>query len=197
LAVFAAAVTGLMLIPGPNVALITANSMAHGKRFGFVTVAGTASAMAVQLGVTALGLTALLGAAGAVFTWVRLAGAAYLIWLAIQTWRAPPTSTVQPVAPNAMAVFSRGLLVSLTNPKTLVFYAAFLPQFIRPEGSLAAQMAILAALFLAIALTVDTGWVFAAHLARTQLARHAQVRQRVTALLLGGTGLGILLLRDR
>ena len=89
-AAFVAAVTVLMLIPGPNVALIVANSVAHGARYGLLTVAGTSSAMVLQLAVAALGMTELLGTLGSWFEWVRWIGVGYLLWLGVSYWRAAP-----------------------------------------------------------------------------------------------------------
>src|SRR5580692_2954791 len=89
-AAFVAAATILMLIPGPNVALIVANSLAHGARFGLTTVAGTAAAMVVQLALTVLGLSTLLGELGNAFEWLRWIGVGYLVWLGVSAWRAPP-----------------------------------------------------------------------------------------------------------
>src|SRR5437879_8267772 len=87
---FIAATAVLMLIPGPNVALIVANSVAHGTRFGLLTVAATSSGVVVQLTLTVLGATALMNFLATSFDWLRWAGVAYLIWLGIATWRAPP-----------------------------------------------------------------------------------------------------------
>src|SRR5690349_22994661 len=117
---FVAAVTTLMLIPGPNVALIVANSVAHGARYGLLTVAGTSSAMVLQLGVTALGMTELLGTLGSWFEWIRWIGVAYLLYLGVSYWRAAPvdlTKTV-PERRSPRAMFTRAFLVSLANPKT-------------------------------------------------------------------------------
>src|SRR5687768_2349978 len=86
-AAFVAAVAILMLIPGPNVALIVANSVAHGARYGLLTVAGTSSAMMLQLAVTALGMTELLATLGSWFEWVRWIGVAYLLYLGVSYWR--------------------------------------------------------------------------------------------------------------
>src|SRR5690348_5200874 len=79
----------LMLIPGPNVALIVANSVAHGRRYGLMTVAGTASAMVIQLAVTALGLVGTLEILGHLFEWARWAGVGYLMYLGFVQWNAP------------------------------------------------------------------------------------------------------------
>src|SRR6185369_16297618 len=86
---FIAAVTVLMVIPGPNVALIVANSVAHGSRYGLLTVAGTSTAMLLQLGLVAVGMTPLLGALGSWFELLRWIGVAYLVYLGIREWRAP------------------------------------------------------------------------------------------------------------
>lgn len=118
-AAFVAAVTILMLIPGPNVALIVANSVAHGARYGLLTVAGTSAAMVLQLGVTALGMTELLEALGGWFEWVRWIGVAYLVWLGVSYWRAVPADLTRtaPERASARAMFGRALLVSLSKPQ--------------------------------------------------------------------------------
>src|SRR5688572_32472476 len=101
-AAFVAAVAILMLIPGPNVALIVANSVAHGARYGLLTVAGTSSAMMLQLAVTALGMTELLATLGSWFEWVRWIGVAYLLYLGVSYWRGA-AGGVSPPAPGRRA----------------------------------------------------------------------------------------------
>ena len=194
---FVAATAILMLIPGPNVALIVANSIAHGARYGLLTVAGTTAAMVVQLGVTALGMTALLGDLARAFEILRWIGVGYLFWLGFNAWRAPAadlTKTApQPRSPKA--IFLRGFLVSLTNPKTLLFYAAFFPQFIDPGAGFAPQIALLAGTFLAVAMIVDGGWAVLAARFRGLLAVNGRLRNRLTGGLLMGAGLGLALAR--
>jgi threonine/homoserine/homoserine lactone efflux protein len=195
---FILAVSVLMLIPGPNVALITANSVAHGVRFGLLTVAATTAAMAVQLGFTALGLTAFLGAAGTVFFWLRWLGAGYLVYLGVSHWRAAPADlTAIRAAPKSAAILRRGLLVSLTNPKTLLFYSALFPQFIVPGQPLGRQLAVLSLTFLFIAAVIDSFWAILAHQARRLLARQGRFRNRLTGGLLIGAGLGLAAARHR
>lgn len=179
---FAATVTALMLIPGRNVALIVANSVAHGPRYGLLTVLGTTSAMVVQLALTAFGMSALLRGLGEGFTWLRWIGVAYLLWLGVRQWRATPAELgrVQAEPKRARAIWARAFLVSLTNPKTLFFYGAFLPQFVRPGPDLALQFAVLAASFLLIAITVDSLWAVAAGRARRLLIRHTRASNRVS-----------------
>ena len=190
---FVAAVTILMLIPGPNVALIVANSVSYGFRYGLLTVAGTSSAMVVQLSLTILGMTELLGTLGSWFEWIRWIGVAYLIYLGVTTWRAPPLNLaeVPPEPKSARAMYTRALLVSLTNPKTLFFYGAFFPQFVVTSHSFGAQVAMLSATFLLLAVMVDCGWAVAAGRARRLLAVHGRLRNRISGGLLVGAGIGL------
>jgi len=190
---FVLAVTILMLIPGPNVALIIANSVAYGPRYGLLTVAGTSSAMVLQLALTVLGMTELLGTLGTWFEWIRWIGVAYLIYLGIVQWRAPPLNLaeVAPEPKSARAMFTRALLVSLTNPKTLFFYGAFFPQFVVTSQNVEAQVAILTATFLLLAVLLDGGWALAAGRARRLLAVHGRLRNRISGGLLVGAGIGL------
>ncbi len=198
-AAFVAAVAVLMLIPGPNVALIVANSVAWGARYGLLTVAGTASAMVVQLAVTGLGMTAVLGTMGEWFGWVRWAGVAYLLYLGVMQWRAPAAdlTATRPEPKSRRAIFLRALLVSLTNPKTLFFYGAFFPQFVSPAHAIAPQIFLLAASFLAVALVIDSGWAMLAARARRVLARRGRLRNRLSGGMLIGAGLGLAALRGK
>src|ERR1700742_4430916 len=109
---FLAATVVLVLIPGPNVAVITANSVAYGARFGLLTVAGTSTAILIQLALTGLGLSAALDTLGAWFEWIRWIGAAYLVYLGIAQWRAAALDLAQtaPLPRSARAIFGRGLL---------------------------------------------------------------------------------------
>ena len=194
---FVLAVTVLMLIPGPNVALIVANSVTYGFRYGLLTVAGTSSAMVVQLGLTVLGMTELLGTLGAWFEWIRWIGVAYLIYLGVAQWRAPPVNLAEvvPEPKSARAMFTRALLVSLTNPKTLFFYGAFFPQFVVTSHDVGAQVAILSATFLLLAVLLDGCWALAAGRARGLLAMRGRLRNRISGGLLVGAGVGLALAR--
>lgn len=196
---FIAAAVVLMLIPGPNVALIVANSVAHGTRFGLLTVAGTSSAMVPQLAMTALGMTAGLVALAGWFEWVRWIGAAYLVYLGIAQWRAPPVdlTRARPQAKSARAIYARGLLVSLTNPKTLFFYGAFFPQFVVLNDRVGVQILVLSATFLTIAIAIDSSWALLAGRARRLVAAQGRWPNRLTGGLLVGAGLGLALARHR
>ncbi|TAJ83386.1 LysE family translocator [Reyranella sp.] len=191
---FIAACVVLIAIPGPNVALIVANSVAHGARYGLMTVAGTASAMVLQLALVVLGASALLGMLANLFDWLRWLGVAYLVWLGVRTWRATATDLagIQAEPRSLASIFARGFAVSLTNPKTLLFYAAFLPQFITASGGGAThQLLLLAGTFLVVAVLLDGAWALLASRLRSLLQARARLRNRITGSLLIGAGVGL------
>ena len=196
---FILATTILMLTPGPNVALIVANAVAWGTRYGLLTVTGTAAAMVVQLGLTALGMSAALGALAAWFEWLRWLGVGYLLWLGVRQWRAPPIDLTRvPAQPrSARAIALRGFLVSLTNPKTLLFYGAFLPQFVGLDRPVLPQIALLSGVFLVLAVALDGGWAVLAGRTRFLLASRGRLRNRLSGGLLMCAGLGLALARRR
>ena len=194
---FVLACVFLIVIPGSNVALIVANSVAHGARFGLLTVAGTSSAVVVQLSLTVLGASAVLNFLAASFDWLRWLGVVYLVWLGIAAWRAPAVdlAQVRPQARSARRILVRGFLVGLTNPKTLLFYGAFLPQFITPGPTASDQLLLLAVTFLVVAVVLDIAWALLAGRLRVLLMAHVRLRNRLTGGLLMGAGVGLALAR--
>ncbi len=192
---FVLATVILILIPGPNVSLIVANSIAHGTRYGLLTVVGTASAIVVQLALTALGLTATLGVLAGWFEWVRWIGVAYLLYLGIRQWTAAPVdlTRTRPQPRSFRVIALRGFLISLTNPKTLLFYGALFPQFIATDLPIAPQVALLALTFFAIATGLDCGWALLAGRVRGVLAIRGRLRNRVSGGFLIGAGIGLAL----
>jgi homoserine/homoserine lactone efflux protein len=192
---FVAASTILILIPGPNVSLIVANSIAHGTRYGLFTVAGTSSAIVVQLALTALGLTAALGTLAGWFEWIRWVGVAYLLYLGIRHWAAAPVDLThtRPQPRSFRAITLRGFLISLTNPKTLLFYGAFFPQFLVPDAPIAPQVALLSLTFFVIAAGLDCGWALLAGRVRGVLAVRGRLRNRLSGGFLIGAGIGLAL----
>jgi threonine/homoserine/homoserine lactone efflux protein len=194
---FIAATVILMVIPGPNVALIVANSVAHGTRFGLLTVAATSSAVVVHLALTVAGATAVLNVLATSFDWLRWLGVAYLIWLGVSAWRAPATDLAQTKAQarSARVIFARGFLVGLTNPKTLLFYGAFFPQFVTPGPNAGHQLLLLAVTFLVVAIVCDSTWAILAGRLRALLVAHARLRNRLTGGLLVGAGVGLAMAR--
>ena len=137
---FLLACVAVMVVPGPAVTLIVANGLRHGRRAGLLNVAGVQLGLGLTLGVALLGLASLIAAMGAWFVWVRLAGAAYLVWLGCKMLM----SSGEVEAGAALrkprgGFFAQGLAVSLSNPKTLLFFGAFFPQSLEvgrdPDGA--------------------------------------------------------------
>lgn len=179
---FVLATAALIAIPGPNVALIVANSVEHGRRFGLITVAGTSAAMVPQLLLTIAGMTGALALFSHLFEWLRWMGVAYLAYLGVQALRAKPVdlTKIRPEPGSSREIFVRGFLVSLTNPKTLLFYGAFFPQFIDLSGNIAQQLWLLSATFLVIAITLDACWALTGGRLRKLLAGRGVLRNRIT-----------------
>jgi homoserine/homoserine lactone efflux protein len=176
----------VLLIPGPNVALIVSTSIAHGRRHGLVTVAGTSSAMVLQLGLTIAGLATVLTMTAALFFWLRWAGVFYLCYLAFRAWFAPITTSTPtiPAAKSLVGAYLRGLLISLTNPKTLLFFGAFLPQFVSPAAPLLPQLLLLAASFLVLAILFDSTWAVLAGRLGSTLGTKTRLRNWIQGALL-------------
>ena len=183
----------LVIIPGPNVALIVANSIRYGIRMGAVTVLGTTVGVAIQLVVVVLGVAAVVEIAADALVWIRWAGVVYLVFLGVRTWNAPAQDLSAVTA--APAVFWRGCMIAAMNPKTLLFNAAFLPQFIATDGSAGMQLAVVATVFLAVLLIGDMIWALAAGSARRLLSRYSGARNRVTGGFLVVAGVGLALSR--
>ncbi len=172
---YVAAVLLLILTPGPTMLMCMTHSVNHGPRRAMTAVAGAITAVLGVMLLSAMGLGALLAASEAAFTTLKIAGAAYLIWLGIRTFR----SSAAPLAPadgdadaradvhasasrmpgpSALrAFYSQGFLVGASNPKAVLFFAAFFPQFLDPAHAIAPQFAILALTFVALEATVLTG----------------------------------------
>ena len=186
-----AATAILVMIPGPNVAVIVANSLRHGVRMGAVTVFGTTAGVALQLAAVVIGITAIVELAADALTWIRWAGVAYLVWLGMRTWCEPADEAGKAIA--APAMFWRGCLVAAANPKTLLFSAAFLPQFVTSDANTAGQLALVATVFLAVLLIGDLLWAVCAGAARRLLERHAATRNRLTGGIIVAAGIGLAL----
>lgn len=194
---FVLATVILILIPGPNVSLIVANSIAYGTRYGLLTVAGTSSAIVVQLALATLGLTATLDMLAGWFEWVRWVGVAYLLYLGVRQLAAAPVdlTRTRPQPRSFRAIAPRGFLISLTNPKTLLFYGAFFPQFVSADAPIVPQVVLLSLTFLGIAGALDTGWALLAGRVRGVLAIRGRLRNRLSGGFLIGAGIGLALAR--
>jgi len=170
---FCLACAALAATPGPNMLFLVSRTLAQGRAAGFVSLAGTSSGFALHAVAAALGLSALLAAVPLAYDVVRWAGAVYLAWLAIVTWRAGDERTASVVAPHAAPrqMFRQGLLTAVLNPKVAVFQLALFPQFVDPaRGSVLMQSLVLAVTQLVIVIAGDSACVFAATGARRWFA---------------------------
>jgi threonine/homoserine/homoserine lactone efflux protein len=175
-AAFAAAALVLIVIPGPGVLFVIGRALAHGRRTALLSVAGHAAGNWVVAVCVALGVGTVVERSATVFTAVRLAGAAYLVWLGIQAVR--HRNSLAEVLDSAAAprgdvrAAREGLVVGVTNPKAVILFAAVLPQFVdRPAGHVPAQMLILSAISIMIGLASDSCWGLAASIIRSWFAR--------------------------
>lgn len=193
-AAYVAACFAIVLVPGPTVTLIIANALRHGARAGLANVAGTQAGLALMLLILALGFSALVAIFGAIFDWIRLAGAAYLVWLGVRLWRARGRSVEGDGPPPAPGFFWQGLLVALSNPKVLLFFGAFIPQFVDPSQSTLGQSLILGATFMLVATVCDGAYALAAARAGGFLSRRRVVlleRMSGSLLIAGGMWLAL------
>ena len=193
---------GLVLTPGPNMLYLVSRSLTQGRRAGLISLVGTALGFLVYLFTAVLGISAIFVAVPAAYVALKIAGAAYLLYLAWGVLR-----------PGAQAVFEvrrlpqdpprrligMGLLTNLLNPKIAILYLSLLPQFIDPDrGSVALQSLVLGSIQIAIALTINGLFVIIAGSLAVLLARHPVVA-RVQRWLMGSAlaGFGVKLLTDR
>ncbi len=173
LAAFLLASLALAAAPGPAVVYIVTRTIAQGRRAGIASVVGVALGNLGNAIGAAIGLAALMALSSAAFTVIKFAGAAYLIYLGIKALR-PAEGGVEGVPfqePDFGRIFRQGCLVALLNPKTALFFAAFLPQFIDPAGSAIVQSVLFGSLFVLIATCTDMAYVMAAGVATTALGR--------------------------
>lgn len=144
-AAYFAACAVIIIVPGPTVTLIIANSLKHGSRAGLLNVAGTQAGLAIMIAIVGIGLSSVIATLGHWFDWLRLAGAAYLIWLGWKMFRSAGNAEdgAAPARAPRGGFFLQGVLVALSNPKTLLFFGAFFPQFLDPARDHATQIAIM------------------------------------------------------
>jgi threonine/homoserine/homoserine lactone efflux protein len=178
----------LILVPGPSVLFVVTRSLTLGPRAGLATVVGNAAGVYVQVIAVALGVGALVQESIHVFTAIKLVGAAYLVYLGVQTFRHRRTLAAALDAPVERKLVRRILgdafVVGILNPKVIVFFMAILPQFVdRSSGSVALQLLTLGAIFCLIALVCDSMWALLAGVARSWLVGSPR---RLEAI--GGTG---------
>lgn len=193
---YLAACIAIVIVPGPTVTVIIANSIRHGARAGLLNVAGTQLGMAFYLLILAFGLASVMAIIGEWFNVIRLIGAVYLIWLGIKLWMSKGDISAKDVKPVKGGFFLQGLFVVLTNPKVLLFFGAFLPQFIDPAGNYPAQIAVLGATFILVALVLDSGYAFMSGGVGAWLSRkRVRLLERISGTFLIGGGIWLALVR--
>jgi threonine/homoserine/homoserine lactone efflux protein len=186
----------LVLTPGPIVTLVISTAATRGIRAAMITVIGTTLGNAVLLTCIALGLNWVLRTSAEVFEVMRWAGAAYLVWLGIQAWRQAGNEGMAPPPRGHVHVW-RGFVVAMTNPKTIAFFTAFLPQFIDPTLPVGRQLVVMCAVTVLIAGTLDAVWGIAAGYGRAWFMKpaHNKLLGRLSALALIGGGIWLSLAR--
>ncbi len=196
---FLAACIALALLPGPVVTLVIANGLRHGTRAALTNILGVQVGLAIVIGIVAVGLTSLMATMGYWFDWVRFAGAAYLVWLGIKLIRAVEgVSAEAPPPPPRGGFFLQGFVVLLSNPKVLVFFGAFIPQFMDMSRDHVSQVALLGVTFMITGAITDSIYAILAGRARKFFsARRTRLLSRVSGGFMIGGGVWLALTRAR
>ncbi len=193
---FAAASAVLLAIPGPTILLVISYALGHGRKTAGATVAGVALGDFTAMTASMLGLGALLATSAAIFTVLKWVGAAYLVWLGIQLWRAPVdgndgTGGEAPARERPLRIFLHAYAVTALNPKSIVFFVAFLPQFLDLSQPLFTQMAIFEVTFLTLAILNASLYAALATAAKSTISKPniRRIVNRTGGSLLIGAGL--------
>jgi homoserine/homoserine lactone efflux protein len=196
---FAATCALIVIIPGPTVTLIVANSLRHGTRAGLLNIAGSQLGFACMIAIVLAGLASLIEAMGLWFDYIRFAGAAYLVWLGIKLLRSSGSFSAMENAPKPRVGFcAQGFLVVLSNPKALLLFGALFPQFIDPAGDYVSQVLLLGVTAMIIALVFDSSYAILTGRAGVLLSqRRIRLLSRASGLCLIGGGAWLALARSR
>jgi threonine/homoserine/homoserine lactone efflux protein len=189
----------ITLIPGPTVTVIVANSLAHGTRAGLLNVAGTQLGLGLMMATLVVGLSSVIAAMGWAFDWLRIAGAIYLAWIGWKLLRSPDSlaETRSAAAPRG-GFLLQGFLVLMSNPKALLWFGAFIPQFVDPKGNYVAQIVLLGATAMAVALLSDGAYAVLTGRAGAMLSRkRVRLVSRLGGTFLIGGGVWLALMRTR
>jgi threonine/homoserine/homoserine lactone efflux protein len=191
---YVAACLALVMVPGPTVTVIIANSLRHGAKAGLLNVAGTQAGVAIWLAIAVAGLGAALQFMGVWFDLLRWAGAAYLFWLGLKLIRSKGELAMAERSRPHGSFFLQGFIVILSNPKMLVLFGALIPPFIDSSGDFVRQLIFLGLTFMAVAAVGDGAYAFAAGRAGQLLSR-SRIRVIETAsglfLMAGGIWLAL------
>jgi len=193
---FAIASFLIVIVPGPTVTVIIANSLRAGSRAGLLNVAGTQIGILTMIAILAVGLNTVVAVVGEAFVVLKVAGALYLIWLGIKLWRADGSlgEADESVRTRSIAGYVwQGFVVIWSNPKALFLFGAFIPQFVSTSGNPAAQTVILGATFVVVATVCDSVYAFAAGRTGGWLNRkNIRLVERISGTCLIGGGLWML-----
>ena len=189
----------IALVPGPTVTVIVANSLAHGSRAGLLNVAGTQLGLALMMAILVVGLSSVIAAMGWLFDWLRWAGAAYLVWLGWKLLRAPEAMIdIQKSSMPRGGFLLQGFLVLMANPKALLWFGAFIPQFVDPSGNYVGQIVLLGVTAMAVALVSDGAYAVVTGRASAMLSRkRVRLVSRLSGGFLIGGGIWLALTRGR
>src|SRR5260221_3564412 len=197
---FVAACIALALIPGPVVSLVIASGLRHGTRAAMTNILGVQVGLTIVIGIVAIGLPSLMATMGYWFDWVRFAGAAYLVWLGYKLIRFPVegVSADEPPPPPRGGFFLQGFFVLLSNPKVLVFFGAFIPQFMDMSQDHISQVALLGFTFMVTGAITDSIYaVLAGRARRFFSARRTRLVSRISGGFMIGGGIWLALTRAR
>lgn len=189
-------VVGLSVTPGPNSLLVLSHGALYGHRRATFTVLGGALGFILLIGLSMLGISALLQTVSGALTALKVIGGAYLCWLGFKLWRAPaieltPVQAASGALASRSTLFRQGLLAAVSNPKVLLFYGAFLPQFIDPSRSLILQFVIMAATFALVEGLVEYGLVRLAFRIRPWLQKTGRQFNRACGGMFGVLGVAL------
>ncbi len=196
---FALASLILIAIPGPSVLFVISRGVVLGRRAALATVIGNCAGVYIQVIAVALGIGVLVERSVVVYTAIKLAGAAYLVWLGVRTFqkrRSLAEALGRPIVPRSgRRILRDGFVVGLTNPKAAVFFAAILPQFVdTARGHVPLQMLLLGLVFVLVALVIDSLWGIAAGTVRERLVASPRGLDAIggaSGVVLVGLGVGL------
>lgn len=193
---FVVASTALLIIPGPTVMLVLSYAISRGRPVALASVAGVALGDLVAMSASLAGLGALVLASATLFTVLKWIGAVYLVWLGVQLFRSAGVARLGEVEAAALVsprrVFRNAFVVTALNPKSIVFFIAFVPQFVVPEAPLMPQFAVLVATFVALAALNTLAYALLADRMRARIARPSVLAGLTRAGGIALVGLGVL-----
>ncbi|MGP3955316.1 LysE family translocator [Nonomuraea sp. 3N208] len=182
LALFCVLTLGLLIVPGPAVLYIVTRSVAQGRAAGLISVLGVHAGSVVHVAAAALGVSALLAASATAFTVVKYVGVAYLVWLGVRKLmrRSEGEQAIELRVQSKQRLFWEGFVVNVLNPKTAIFFLAFLPQFVDPQaGPVGPQMLLLGLLWIVLGMASDGTYAMLASALGDKVRRSARARRRL------------------